>query len=88
MYHVRTKGWLEYIKPDMPTPGSGSGSSQARDSSRRFRKVDANGLPQRATAANSKRKTPTPSEASGTYTERVLTHDEDEESHDDPFGDK
>ena len=94
-YYINPKGWVHMVKPDMPTPGSGSGSSQVRSKNRRFLKDTGLGrggsisrtgpsFSRRASAATDKRRKST----------HVLSHDElpppvanDESSSDhDPYG--
>ena len=76
-YFIAKKGWVKRVKPDMPTPGSGSGSSQVRNKNRRFLKdtgLDRRGsisptgprLSRRVSAASNKRRKST----------QVLSHDE------------
>ena len=88
MYYIEGEGWVNCVKPDMPTPGSGSGSSQKCSKNHRFLKdmpsSRTGNLSRRvSTASNKRRKAP-----------RVLSHDglpqpdaNDESSSDhNPFG--
>ena len=90
MYYIEGKGWVNCVKPDMPTPGSGSGSSPTGNRRRRFLKVERIDvaciaahskhypLHALATAATRKRK-----RATAATSKRVLSHDADEASNDD-----
>ena len=79
LYHIKGKGWVERVQPDATTPSSGS--SQAWSDTRKFRRVDDPVSDEMTTAAKRKAR----KLKRGTNAARVLTHDDDESSHDNPF---
>ena len=79
LYYIKGKGGRERTQPDATTPGSGS--SQGWTDNRKFRRVaDPTSGEATTTATRKTRKLKRDSKAA-----RVLTGDDDEASHENPF---